>query len=295
MATLPHDVFDRSLKRFWDLDPRPLLRLAFGDHPWTHVEPLPVELVETIRQIADRLVRVSGPEGEFLAHIEFETQPDLAVPGRILTYNVLLWTATGRQLPVRSVVILLHAPPEGFSEQVTVHYGATPIHQFAFQRLDLYQMSAVDLAASPDLAPLTPLGRGCTPDVLQQAARTVVTTHPEHPENVLAVLYLLGRVQGMTDALLGRILQMEVVRMSDVYQEITEAGRQEGLREGLREGALRMLAQVLTQRFPQHGGALDALLGQCTIEDLEWLVREALNVKQLATLRRHLEARLARR
>jgi hypothetical protein len=33
MATLPHDAFDRSLKRFWDLDPRPLLRLAFGDLP----------------------------------------------------------------------------------------------------------------------------------------------------------------------------------------------------------------------------------------------------------------------
>jgi hypothetical protein len=60
MATLPHDIFDRSLKRFWDLDPRPLLRLAFGDHPWTQVEPMPVELVETLRQIADRLVRVTG-------------------------------------------------------------------------------------------------------------------------------------------------------------------------------------------------------------------------------------------
>jgi predicted transposase YdaD len=295
MASLPHDAFDRSLKRFWDLDPRPLLRLAFGDHPWTHVEPLPVELVDTLRQIADRLVRVTSPQGDFLAHIEFETRPDLAVPGRILSYNILLWTATERILPVRSVVILLNPPPEGFSDQVAIHYSGVPIHQFRFQRLDLYQMSAVELASSVDLAPLAPLGQGCTTEVFQQAARTVVTTHPEHPENVLAVLYLLGRVRGMTDALLGRILRMEVVRMSDVYQEIIEEGRQEGRQEGRREGALQMLAQVLTQRFPQHGGSLDPLLGRCTMEDLQWLIREAITVKQLATLRRHLEARLSGR
>ena len=148
-------------------------------------------------------------------------------------------------------------------------------------------MSAAELAASPDLAPLTPLGQGCTAEVLQQAARTVVTAHPEHPENVLAILYLLGRVRGMTDALLGRILRMEVVRMSDVYQEIMDEGR--------REGALRMLAQVLTQRFPQHGGTLDSLLARCTMDDLEWLVRDAFTVKQFTTLRRHLETRLAGR
>jgi predicted transposase YdaD len=130
--------------------------------------------------------------------------------------------------------------------------------------------------------------------VLQQAAHTLVATHP-HPENPLAVLYLLGRVQGMTESVLERILHMEVVRMSDVYQEIVEQGIQQGIQRGRREGALQMLAQLLTQRFPQHARALDDLLERCTMEDLEWLVREALSVKQFATLRRHLEARLAQR
>ena len=65
-------------------------------------------------------------------------------------------------------------------------------------------------------------------EALRQAAQTVVAAAPERPENQLAVLYLLGRVKEMTDEVLGRILRMEVVRMSDVYREIIEEGRQEG-------------------------------------------------------------------
>ena len=65
-------------------------------------------------------------------------------------------------------------------------------------------------------------------EALRQAAQTVVAAAPERLENQLAVLYLLGRVKEMTDEVLGRILRMEVVRMSDVYREIIEEGRQEG-------------------------------------------------------------------
>jgi predicted transposase YdaD len=87
--------------------------------------------------------------------------------------------------------------------------------------------------------------------------------------------------------------------MSDVYQEITEAGRQEGLREGIqrgrREGALRTLARLMDRKFSTNLGKLEDVLEQCTEEDLDWLVDEALTVKQFATLRRHLEARLAQR
>jgi predicted transposase YdaD len=289
MATLPHDAFDRSLKRFWDLDPRPLLRLAFGDLPWTQLEPQPVELVETLKQVADRLVKVEGPAGPFLAHMEFERQPKADLPYRMMSYNSWLWTAQSYQYPVQSVVILLEKPPETFKERVEIQYGDKIIHCFQFQAIHLYAMDASVLANSPDLAPLTPLGKDFGPNALQHAAHTLVATHPK-PENPLAVLYLLGRIQGMTEPVLERILQLEVVRMSDVYQEITEAGRQ----EGLRAGALRMLAQVLTQRFPQHGGALDTLLARCTMEDLEWLVGETLRVKQFTTLKRHLEKRLTR-
>jgi hypothetical protein len=68
MSTLPHDVYDRSLKRFWDLDPRPLLKLAFGAEDWTLVETRAVEVVHTLKQVADRLAYVEGSDGPFFAH-----------------------------------------------------------------------------------------------------------------------------------------------------------------------------------------------------------------------------------
>ncbi len=295
MAHLPHDAFDRSLKRFHDLDPRPLLRLAFGDHPWTTVEPRPVELVETIRQIADRLLQVLGPHGPFLSHFEFETQPGSDLPYRLMHYNTLLFMASGQVLPVRSVVVLLNPPPANMLDNVEIRYGDEVLHRFVFQRIDLYAMDASVLAASADLAPLTPLGRNMTVETLRQAAQTVVAAAPERPENRLAVLYLLGRVQGMTDEVLGRILRMEVVRMSDVYHEIMEEGRIQGRQEGSREFALRSLAGLLTRRFPEHVRDLDALVTQCEVDDLEWLVLETATSKTFSALKKRLEARLSTR
>jgi predicted transposase YdaD len=295
MAHLPHDAFDRSLKRFHDLDPRPLLRLAFGNHPWTEVEPRPVELVETIRQIADRLLRVSGPHGPFLSHFEFETQPGPDLPYRLMHYNTLLFIASGQVLPVRSVVVLLNPPPTTVQDSVEIQYGGEVIHRFTFQRIDLYAMDAATLAVSADLAPLTPLGRNATVEALQQAAQTVVAAAPERPENQLAVLYLLGRVKGMTDEVLGRILRMEVVRMSDVYHEIMEEGRLQGRQEGSRDFALRSLAGLLTRRFPAHVRDLDALVPGCTIDDLDWLVLETATSKSFPALKKSLESRLSGR
>ena len=75
--------------------------------------------------------------------------------------------------------------------------------------------------------------------------------------------------------------------MFDVYREIMEEGEQ--------RGALRMLAQILTSHFPLHARDLDELLGRCTMEDMEWLVQEALRVKTFPVLKKNLEARLSGR
>ena len=83
--------------------------------------------------------------------------------------------------------------------------------------------------------------------------------------------------------------------MSDVYQEIMEEGRQEGRQEGRREGALRILARLMTRKFAANIRNLDDLIAHCTADDLDWLVDEAMSVKQFATLRRHLKTRLAGR
>ena len=156
------------------------------------------------------------------------------------------------------------------------------------------------MATSPELAPLTPLGADCTEQAVKLATETLSRSQ-DRPEDSLALLYLLGRVYGMTDAGLGRILKMEVVRMSDVYQEIMEEGRQEGLQkgrqegrqEGRKDGLLRALAQVLTLRFPQHARALDDLLTACKDDDLEWLVGETIQQQNFAVLRKLLEVRLS--
>jgi hypothetical protein len=148
-------------------------------------------------------------------------------------------------------------------------------------------MDATQLAQTPGLAPLAPLGQNFSAITVQMAAQTVLHSQQSNSTNQLAVLYLLGRIKGLTEGVLERILSLEVVRMSDVYEEITEAGR--------REGVLRVLARQMARKFPADIGKLDALLGRCTTEDLEWLAEEIVVVKQFSALRRQLEARLAGR
>ncbi len=292
MSTLPHDVYDRSLKRFWDLDPRPLLKLAFGEEEWTRVEPRPVEVVQTLKQVADRLAYVEGPEGPFFAHVEFERRPGPDLSARMFQYNVLLWAAQKGVAPVRSAVILLEKAP--VEEELRLSYGSEAIDHFRYRQIRLYEVPAEVLANSPELAPLTPLGAGCSEQVVKVATETLSRSQ-DRPEDSLALLYLLGRVFGMTDAGLGRILKMEVVRMSDVYQEIMEEGRLEGLQKGRQEGLLRALAQVLTLRYPQHARDLDDLLPTCKDDDLEWLVGETLKQSSFGALRKQLEIRLSQR
>jgi hypothetical protein len=205
----------------------------------------------------------------------------------MFSYNALLWTAQEYRLPVQSVVFLLERPPDGFLTQVVSRYGSHSIQQFTFRAVHLYSMDATQLAQTPGLAPLAPLGQNFSAITVQMAAQTVLHSQQSNSTNQLAVLYLLGRIKGLTEGVLERILSLEVVRMSDVYEEITEAGR--------REGVLRVLARQMARKFPADIGKLDALLGRCTTEDLEWLAEEIVVVKQFSALRRQLEARLAGR
>ena len=56
-----------------------------------------------------------------------------------------------------------------------------------------------------------------------------------------------------------------------------------------------MVAQVLTVRFPTNARDLDALIGSCTMDDLDWLIRELVTAASFAPVKLSLEMRLARR
>jgi predicted transposase YdaD len=293
MPNLPHDAFDRSLKRFWSIDPLPLLKLALGEKSWQQITPQPVELIETIKQIADGLIRIDDPEGAFFVHIEFESKPDTDLPYRMLSYNNWLWTAQKYIAPVRSVVVLLQAPPDGFSEVVEIWQGPDRLHQFCFKALHLYDMPARLLSSSSELAPLTPLGKSCSEKDIHTAVAAIVQAPAQQQANALAVLYLLGRSKKVAEHQLARIINMEVVKMSDVYQEIVAEGIQLGLQQGELMGQRKIVRSLLEDKYGVDANSLD--IEACTYEDLRWLQRECLKVAKVSTLKKHLETRLQAR
>ena len=116
--------------------------------------------------------------------------------------------------------------------------------------------------------------------------RTIPTTLPTLDE-------LLGfdgcGPEDFTELVLSRILEMEVVRMSDVYQEIMEEGRLQGLQQGLQqgrqegrqEGQALLLEQLLTIRFGDLSATTRKRLDKATPEQLQHWATRVLTAKKL--------------
>src|SRR5438067_10758039 len=97
-------LFDATTKYLLEANPGAWLRLL-GLGPAARVEVINAEL-STITAEADQVVRVGDAE-PWLVHVEFQASADPTLAERMLRYNVLLH---GRhRVPVRSVVVLLHA------------------------------------------------------------------------------------------------------------------------------------------------------------------------------------------
>jgi hypothetical protein len=306
-----HAHLDLALKRFWDLDPRPLLRHGLHPNRDVVVRPVATEIVHAVRRDADRVVHVLDPAPEHLAHVEFEARAERSVGARVLGYNIGTWERHDRRLPVDSLVVCLRRPrviPTGRHDIVG---PAGLIHTFRYRVLHLWRTPA-DTLASSDLAPLCPLGAELTPSALRLAAASVQQHEDDATVDRLALLYLLALYSGVTPRDLRVILDLRRLEMSPLFAELiaeltpythargVEEGiqigraqaREEALEEGRREGAIAVALRLLELRDPALRRDAEPLVRGATEADALWLTELLVGAPDASSLRAQVLSRL---
>lgn len=266
--------YDQFFKSLANEDPRGILAML-GVLPLdaeAEVTPLDRELVrEPVLIDQGYLVRQPGV-GEWIAHIEAFSDVDQGDVERVLWYAARL--ALDTRLPVRSVILLLierYAPKNGLSGEATVYRGSVAFHLKA-EVVRMWEVPARKLldTAHPKVISWVPLAQGDLPEWIE-AARVLRDFKDAHLMGAFSVIGSLRYGKDVWEILLERgvlMIPSETLRKhSWLIQEWLEEGRQEGRQEGrvegARDGALKILKDVLADRFPglleEEGLRLDSL------------------------------------
>ncbi len=194
-----------------------------------------------------------------LVHFEFQTYNDSDMAGRLLRYNILIWSEY--DIPVCSCVIHVLGDGKLPTSPFDITIGIErQVIKFYFDVIELGELSPEEIVQTgqPNLFPLLPFTRG-------GARREVVETVFEELQqsgktNLLSVAQTLaslafGRAKnGAEDQewLIRRYRQMfDVVKDTPVYKEMTRDARKEGREEGLKEGLEQGLKQGQKEALEQ--------------------------------------------
>ena len=294
---IPRDHLDRILRALWQRAPTSLLRFALRA-PTLQVHGLLDSQPVLVRRGVDAVCEAEDHRGRFVGHVEAETRASAKdLPARMWTYGALLHASTG--LPVRSSVLLLEPCPK-LPRRFVMRHGQDVLATYRYDVVRLYQFPAAALAQNPDLAVLTPMGKGAGLTHVA-AARDTLTRELSGPtrDDLIAALYIVGGRRFDSRDLL-RIFNREQLMQSSTYKAILDEGFatgeqkgfQKGLQKGLqkgRESTLRaMTARQLHLRFP--GSQLEPLLARCPTDDLEDFADLLVTASDLDTLSRWLVA-----
>ena len=244
--------FDATTKRLLELDPAGWL--ACLGLPITG----PVRAVDsdlsTVVAEADTVLQVGEP-ADYLAHIELRSAHDLALPRRLLHYNVLLHHRHAR--PVRSVAIILSrkADSPGLTGLHRVNLPEGPSYlDFRYTVLRLWTMDVETILQSGvgtlPLAPLAKVARKDLRGVIDRMRGRFEREVPDHEANLLwtATKILMGMRYSKDPV---EILLQGVQRMKEsvTYQAILDEGRDEGLIRGRVLGEVAILLRLGRKRL----------------------------------------------
>lgn len=287
---------DIALQTLWQKSPATFLQQA-GLGPVTIVrfghrtQPLVKE-----RELDGALILKDADQSEFIAHAEFESQPEKAeIPFRVFQYGSLLHIA--HRLPVRSFLFLVNENVWVDDFYEVKNGGKTLRYEFTIIRI--FAQAAASLAADPLLAALTPLARDVKPADLDRAYQTLhVHTPQAQLADLVAVLYILVRSKKMS---MGSSFEQELrqwARTSPIFAELfpelfTEGeakgeakGMAKGKTEGKAEGLQSSILRHLKHRFPRttwDAKNLDGL-SIAALEQLDeglWTVKDVRGVRAL--------------
>ena len=182
----------------------------------------PTELfVEPIR--ADALILLQS--SEVVLHLEFQTQPDEAIPFRMADYRLRVH----RRYPnkdMRQLVIYLKSTG---SELVRQNVFTISGMRHEFEVIRLWEQPYFDLLQFPGLLPLAVLGRTNDRTQTLREVSSLINNLKDRKEqsNIAAATSLLAGLVLKKDVIRA-VLREEIMQESVIYQDIKEQGIQQG-------------------------------------------------------------------
>ncbi len=225
----------------------------------------PTELfVEPIR--ADALILLQS--SEVVLHLEFQTQPDEAIPFRMADYRLRVH----RRYPnkdMRQLVIYLKSTGSELVRQNTFNISGM---RHEFEVIRLWEQPTADLLQFPGLLPLAILGR--TDDrtqTLREIGSLIDNINDKREQsNIVAATSLLAGLVLKKDVI-SAVLREEIMQDSVIYQDIKAQGVLEGVREGKQLGKADLVLRLLKRRIGEVEANDETRINILSEEQLEAL------------------------
>ena len=195
----------------------------------------PTELfVEPIR--ADALILLQS--SDVVLHLEFQTQPDEAIPFRMADYRLRVH----RRYPnkdMRQLVIYLKSTGSDLVRQNTFNISGM---RHEFEVIRLWEQPTADLLQFPGLLPLAILGRTDDRTQTLREIGSLIDNISDRREqsNITAATSLLAGLVLKKDVI-SAVLREEIMQDSVIYQDIKAQGVQSGKQQGKADLVLRLL------------------------------------------------------
>lgn len=225
----------------------------------------PTELfVEPIR--ADALILLQS--SDVVLHLEFQTQPDEAIPFRMADYRLRVHRRYPQKNMRQMVIYLKSTGSELVRQNVFTISGMC--HEFEVIRL--WEQPYSELLQFPGLLPLAVLGRTDDRTQTLREIGSLIDNIDDRREqsNIVAATSLLAGLVLKKD-LIRTVLREEIMQESVIYQDIKKQGVQEGLEQGVQQGKADLVLHLLRCRIGEIESEDETRINTLSVEELKAL------------------------
>lgn len=275
---MPHR-FDATLKDIVAEHPSDFVAV-FGLAVNESATVLNVDL-STVSAATDVALSIGKP-ARFIVDLNFQSGPDAGLPGRLLSYNAMIYARYA--VPVRSILVLLRPKADAVNLTGKLAYGEGDCRiEFAYRIIRLWEQSA-DAYLQGGLATL-PLATLCRmppdqrlPDALRSVVREIdrrLAAEAERAEAVrlMTAAYILTGLRVPKEDLASIYKGIGLMQESTAFDEAIEEGMARGLVAGEVKRSHHLLLRLGRKRFGPPDAATESSL--TSITDLDHLERLA--------------------
>ena len=234
---------------------------------------------------ADLVAMMSGPEGQFIMHVEIQNGNEAAMPVRMLRYRTDIMLARPDQ-DIRQFLIYIGRA----ALAMTDHLGQTGL-EYHYRIIDMHTVDCQALLAQDNPEALV-LAILC--DFKQRPAREVIhfiitrlqqLTADNTPRfrEYMRMLEILSTNRDLADTIKEEEKMLSQVNYTQLpsYQLGLEFGEIKGRSEGRSEGQTGLLSRQLIRRFGPLDADTQTRLMQATPEQITWWAENILDASTL--------------